>query len=611
MLKRISLILLFLGTAWAFGQAGSALAQDPSEASRKPDPRMSNRFSLTATGVTVQELMRQASEASGVTMAPSAQDRYWQVREMLVSVAVKDVSVAEFQNQMEKLLDYSWSRTGSEPRWTYVMWQTAGASDREIAARTAVEREHQNKLQQGWQSNADLLSEALSGGKPEGIDPEVLAYVQNDPMGRPLAELLTALAPQIIPTLGSAEPFEMNFSRLAPAQQQNVQNFTSAMGELFWQMSGREGPAEAPEVNWNQVVVSVGQMPGEALHMAGADMGFLGMIQVRGEGLRMPFMFPLMDPTSEVARLMANSFNRMRAGEKPETVMQQVGEQFMAAMQKPREQPEVVAEELDPRLLKEVEIEAKQPKDPGAAAAELAEKAGLDIYSEAWKRPMMPATFDGKQSGTVKELLDRIGAAFSAEWEFDDGAVRFKAQQWPQMRAAMVPQEDIAYWKDYIKKHGQLSMQDLVDMVKLYSEEQVMTLMQEEGLSNQMVTLFMPESRAGIEFYALLGQAGQSTASGENGLPLHALSRAQSEKLASALKARGVQAQDVFVPGAALRLVESPNRTLIRIEYPPEKHLDMVLRRGPDGPPGDGPAGEVEGQPQPEGAELRSSPNPN
>jgi len=98
-------------------------AQGSASDASVPDPRLSSKITLSETRVSVEDLLRKASEKAGVVMQPSSQKRYWKVREMPVSVYVKDMTVREFQAQLSKLLDLQWARAGEEGKWTYTLWQ--------------------------------------------------------------------------------------------------------------------------------------------------------------------------------------------------------------------------------------------------------------------------------------------------------------------------------------------------------------------------------------------------------------------------------------------------------------------------------------------------------
>jgi len=569
--------------------AAACRAQGSTSDASVPDPRLSNKLTLSETRVSVEELLRKASELSGVVLQPSSQKRYWKVREMPVSVYVKDVTVREFQAQLSKLLDLQWARAGEEGKWTYTLWQVAGARSREEAAAKAAENEQTSRVVQGWRNVQDGLAK-LSQMSPSELaeaaakDP-LVKFATQDPVGRPYTQILSGLGPAAIESINAGQDLRVPFGRLSPDVQQSVRDFSGSLRSFIGKMGERDGGQEwdASGVDWQGVTVAVKPLPEGVGRTGMVPGGFMGILEIQGGGLRGLGQLPVLDPSSDFAKMMAQAVVRVNAGEDPNTVFQQMGQNLQEVMQRGGQsgkKDDAAAEDeskTDPRLLKEVDIKPSEASDVGGSVSELLEKAELNILAEAWK---MPGATGSPQKGSAKKVLDTTTARFRCDWEFENGSVRIRAKDWAARRAAMVPKADIDYWKDLAQTNGKLGIDDMVTIANTYTAEQLTEMMvAEQTLARYVSPLMQPERRQAYQLHGLMGEAGIRAAGSENGMPAVNVSQAQGDMLVSILDARGINPHEVFVPGSVLYLRSMEGTTKFIVNYPPDKSIEITVHR--------------------------------
>ncbi len=572
---------------------GDACAQRGTAVSWTDDPRLERRITLSESRVTLEELLRTASEEAQIFLIPSSERRFWKVREVPVSVHAREVTVREFMQQIAALLDFTWSRAGEPGRWTYTIWQGANARDREARALRAKEEERLAKLRGGWDALADSLSE-LRKMSPSEIDRAaetdlLLRFAARDPIGRPYTEFLGAIGPAVVQSIMSGQEYRVPFDRLPPAQQQNLQDLRSGVRQLVQRMdpSGRAAEDDA-EVDWSRVTVRISPVPEGVAHSGMVPGGFLGIIELTGDR-RLGNMsgFPILDPTSDVARLLARAVVRVNAGEDARSVFEEMGREMGEAMRQAaegrREEGSGTAAERDPVLEQEVELQLKDsPQDPGSALAALPEKAGLNVFAEAWR---VPGAQVRTTKGRVGDILDSVTRAFQSEWELDGSHVRIRSRNWAERRAAMVPKADIQYWKQQAEEQGSLSIDDLAHIAATYSPEQLMEMMMSEpALGAHLGPLMDPRRKRALLFYGTLDERTLAALRSGDGMDPRRLSDSQARALLSVLQDSGLSPQEVMVEGARVQLIEEGSAGdgvfSLSVRYPPEGSVTVPLNSG-------------------------------
>lgn len=599
-------VLSIVCAAILMAGGGAAVAQrSGADVSWQDDPRLERKITLAQTRVTLEELLRVASEEADMFLIPSSEKRFWKVREVPVSVHARDITVRDFMRQVATLLDFTWSRAGEDGRWTYTIWQGANARDREARALRAKEDERAAQLRRGWDTLTSSLAE-LQKMSPSEIekaaqaDP-LLQFAARDPIGRPYTALIGSLGPAVIESVLSGQEYRVPFNRLPPAQQQNLQDLMSGLRQLFQKMdpSGRAG-GDQTEVDWSRVTVRVSPAPEGVAHSEMIPGGLLGMIGLSGDpALRMMSGFPILDPTSDVAKTLAKAVVRVNAGEDPQSVFEQMGREMMETLRggasSKQDAQKTDSSELDPLLAQEIEIQPKEGQpDAGGALADLPEKAGLNVFAEAWR---VPGAQVRTQKGRVVDILDAVASAFRCDWELDGTSIRIRSRNWAERRAAMVPKADIEYWKQAIEDNGSLGVDDLAHIARVYTPEQLMEMMMSEpSLGGNLGTLMDPRRKRALLFYGSLDSSTLSALRSEAGMDPRRLSPSQLDALALLLEEAGASRREVLVEGARMRLVEDAGAAHFQVQYPPEGSLTIPLtfgRRGAMGARG-GPS-------QPEG----------
>lgn len=583
MRKSVLVSSLLLGCLLIFSCC--AIAQDQAS-SPAPDARLLKKITLAESRITLDELLKKASEQAGVTMRADKEQKAWKVRELPVSVQLKDITVSSFQQTIAKLLDLRWMRTGETDKWIYTIWQDKNARERETLALEQKKEEKINKLYDKWREGTDAMAKVAS------LTPEELAkakeqypflkFAMDDPLGKPYVQLLMGLGPAAISSAAEGQEFRVGYSQLPPFQQQNVQGFVTGLHNLMSRMPG--GESELGDVDWSRVSVEIKPVPSGAGGGAPDRMGFLGMLMVSGGGMKRPSVFPILDHTNPMANMLADGVVKVTQGTDPKDVMQQVGQAMQSMMKGGGVEGDSSSQRMadsepptDPKLQKEVEIKPGDTSDIGSALAGLVEQAGINIFAEAWKQPGVGAVQD---KGTVEQVLNRTAKRFIMKWDYTaaSSAVRIKSDDWAAKRAAMVPAAELKYWADKAEEKGTLGLDDLAELASTYTQEQIMGMMaSNDAIAHSAWPLAAGDRRKAIAFYGTLKGDALSLAKSDLGIPAVRLSDEQHESLISVLDARGVSPDDFFVTGSRVILRESANGSSLTLIYPPDKTLDIRL----------------------------------
>lgn len=556
---------------------------------RQPDQRLDHKITISGTHLLLDDLLQKASKASGVTMRADQDEKAWKIRELPVSVEVKDATLQEFQRQLAKLLDLRWARSGKEGEWVYTIWQDRNSRDREAAELEGKRHEQQQKVTAQWQSISDGLKALMSGnteqqdhgGNTSEQDQAFGRFVSQDPFGKAYGSLVSALAPSAVPDMVAGQPFSVPFNQLTPAQQSSLQLFATGMN-YFHSKLGSGSAGSAFDGDWSRTSVVIRPMPSGPGHGMLNKVGFVGTMQVNGVGPGGQMGFPIVTPGSPMASLIAKAVTRFGQGEDARSVVQQMEGELHSAVQTASE--EAGAEALaasepakDPRLLTEVEIDPKDVSDAAKALAPVVEKAHIDIYAESWNQPDRKAA---KDKGTAEKVITGVSSAFGMTWEYSSGAARLKSETWAERRAAMVAEADKKYWADLAKKNGSLTLLELAQLARSYSQEQLMELLiSDETLARSGWALVTTERRSAVLFYGSL-PASQTERLKSTGIFALGLSPEERASLGPVLAARGISPRDFYAPTTLIKLVEGPDTgTKLVLTYPPEKTQEIVLVR--------------------------------
>ena len=575
------------------------------------DPRLASvRISIGMAGVTVEELLKEATAKTGITMRADPTERAWKVREMPVTVFTEDMPVAHFQTHIARLLDLRWARSGEPGKYVYTLWQDRNARDREARALAEKKNEQQAMLERKWNDALDAYKKFVS--TDSGSLPEDAAafsrFAASDPFGQSYANLLAALGPAAFPALTAGQEFSLPFRNLSPTQQAAAMAYHQGLRDLAAKMPrGDQGPPQKP-VNWDEVNLSLKPIPNFDGSGDATRMGMLGAMGFEGAGPGFN-EFPILDPNSRLADIMAEGLLRVNSGESMESVMQDLGIKFEAEMRSGdlMGKSDNVSADLpdNPLLEKEIEAESEEPVRPMMLLGAIPQQAGLNIFSEDWKR-MGERPIRGLK-GKVSEVLKEATRGAKLKWALDGTAIRMTAEDWAERRAAMVPASHIKYWKETIEEYGSLNLEDLAHMSIHYTPEQLSTLMTSDGQIAANVWPLMDARRKQVfQFYAELGESAVAQAKAAGGLAAASLTHEQQIALLPVLKSNGVAEEDFFQPGASVSIVKEGTRSDLVLNYPPENSRRILLTRElgrPGGPggrqarpePGDDSAQEATG----------------
>ena len=159
------------------------------------DKRLDKKVTLAVNHVKLEEVAKNLSEQSGITIKAGAGTRDWKVREQKVSIHGRDVPLSKALDQVTKLLGYCLSREGKEGEWTYIIWQDKKGRDLEAEMLNAQREEAAQRVAKSRQGTIDLAKDALGMSPEEAMKQRdknpVLAYMGGTKTGRGFAGFLS------------------------------------------------------------------------------------------------------------------------------------------------------------------------------------------------------------------------------------------------------------------------------------------------------------------------------------------------------------------------------------------------------------------------------------
>ena len=491
------------------GISVGAFAQSP--AADKPDARLDQKVTLEVSHTKLEDVCKQLTEMTGVTIKAGSGERDWKVRERRVTIQAKDVKLGMLMQEISKLLGFYLSKSGKEGEWAYLYWQDKKSRDLEAEMLNADKEAAAERSKKLRQAMIDKSEDALKMTPEEALkkkseDP-LTAYLGASKSGRGFAQIFASLAKDF--------PTEYELMLRGKRVVVPLQNASSAIQRAAKDVAsggiagaeyrsrvenGGEGVPNPVELDpYQLLIMPVGMMGDAEVGLLGLG-GLVALSGIKpGETLkdnRNPFvsgnamgMFFLMDPSSKLGKLLGEGLFALDEGGS----MKDVGEKFDDSLKDPafladlltKESPTEKNPPTDPRLTREIEIpEALSPKNMeqspagpsdelGKAMAQLSAAIGCPILMESFTGLMPPVVFltPGKQP-LYKVMIACEKAGMT--WELtDDDTLRLRPTDWALRRSYEVQESFIAYYKGLIEKQGMLTFDDVAGLTGALTDGQI------------------------------------------------------------------------------------------------------------------------------------------
>lgn len=558
--RRFAAVLIALSVSVACAQ---------STLDSKADPRLDKKVTIEVTHTKLEDVAKQLTEQTGVTIKAGTGERDWKVRERKVTIQAKEIPFGTLVTEVSKLLGFYVSKSGKEGEWAYTFWQDLKARQLEAEMLSAEKEAEAQRITRIREGAIDAASEALKlspeeARKTKDTDPW-LAYLGGTTNGRAYATMLQYIA-NTFPTERDLMLRGLRTSILITDLPPNMQQVASDMvGGGFMGFARNEKDMDGNSIFDGVDPYQITIMPGLGFGTSDREMGMMGLGGVliltgRQAGLTpemqawMPDGFPAgMFPVTGSDSLLGNAFGELLValdeGATDEEIEHLMGNE--------EQQLEFAAEALagesqtekepptDPELVREVEL-GKLPKpvdfmepgpnqarDAGRVVEEMSKAVGKPVLVESFigSIPLQTYLNPGKQP--LYRILIGIEKAGYA-WVFEDAALRVRPNDWATQRSYEIPESLIAKYVSILERNGTLTLDDLTMIVTELSDAQIdNTLMKDKKLMLPMMTMqsILGHTRELLRFYGSLSSQQKAMLKSEAGLPFSSLSSQQWDRL--------------------------------------------------------------------------------
>lgn len=570
-MRYIAALLLVLVTT------GSAATQTAVE---KPDPRLDQKVTLEVSHEKLEDVCKQLTDQTGVTIKAGSGERDWKVRERRVTIEAMDIELGTLMKEISKLLGFYLSRSGKEDEWAYLYWQDLKARTLESEMLSAEKEAAAQRARKMCESAISQATDALKLTPEEALkkkseDP-LLAYMGGTKSGRGWAQLLSSLGnfPTEKELLMRGQRAVISFDSSPPGMQEAAIDAASG-GIVAGQARDGQGPAltdlvpyqfgilpvsqtdnyEAGVLGLNGLVVITGLKPGDP--PASSD-GPLGLGNPMG-------MFLIADPDARICDMVGRFLFEIDAGASTDEAGKKLNEELqspeMLASLLQEDSPTETTPPTDPRMTREVEIDKEvvpavagvpgelsdTPENTGKTLALISKAIGAPVMLESFPRLLPPSLFirPGKQP-LYKVLIGLEKTGFT--WELDDDALRVRPRDWALRRSYEIQEGYLAYYRDLLAKQGMLTLDDVGKIALDLTDGQIGNTLLADPDFMWMNLVFgdLTEGKNILRFYASLTAQQKSALRTEAGLPFSQLTTEQWDRVGSAISNAlgGVYVQD-------------------------------------------------------------------
>lgn len=472
-LKRLPLVLLLL-LAFAVPVLGAVAKEIPKEA---PDTRLDQKITYKAEAKKLPEVLSEITKQTGVRFGVAAGARFWSVRQRKVTLYLKDMPLREFMAQLEKLLDYHFSRSGKPGEYTYALWQDLNGRSKEQndlkAQQEARELHRRRALDETLRDTELALMMTPDQAKAIKDKNPWLAYLAGTDRGRAFSQLIQSIPRDKFDTLLQGDMIHLSLNDLSPSGQEALKKIGSLVdypnlgkdfgGNLYeGKLSGGgvvtgisiEGSGVGEDDSeltpaapfWLDVSARPAAAP-DSQDNFGIDSFAIARSDVPNSD---PKSFPSLMNSGEMAA-RSDLSNKLRKSESD------------------RAKP-------DPELDRVVRYGSLKPgKDQSGLSfllQELAELFGFNVMYEYYPEPGdgMSTDLGDRRLGDV---LDELSSWSLLGWTKTGKVIRFRHVNWAERRSWEIPMEWVTAWESVIEKKQQLDFDTLVDIVSKMTDKQI------------------------------------------------------------------------------------------------------------------------------------------
>jgi len=511
----------------------AAPSADTDSITKGDDPRLDQKVSYNADGVTVANMLSDISASTGVSMTAGTDKDDWCVQDRKVIVHVTDMKLVDLMQEVSSILRFHWSKGTDNGKATYRLWQDKQERQEEESLRTADE-DAQQKRDREKRENA--LSDIVNLGSLSTNDANNLKatdpwrYVlATEPLGRDVADFLNNFSEARSAFVQGSE-VSFPVTALPPQLQNTVQRIAESYDSLTKSIGANEDHSDLLN-NFNKLQITINR--GGLNRSDLVSKSLLGKITI-GTGLE-TFDIPLFDPSSPMGRALGKAIVNLKGGMSRDDV----GKQLQADMNSVVQASSVISSSRDissdPALRVKLKLfDTTTTTTLPIVLKEMAQKTRLNVISDYF--PSAPLAMQGGEK-TLGEQLEAVTLVFGSNWTKAGDTLRFSDSEWFKKRIWEVPQVWVQYWLDRGKINNGLLLDDLLQIGNLRDEQIDHTIMTNPNLIG-FGAGEAARNRQILRFYAMLKPDQAKMMTGGH-LMVSSLSDAQWTALQAALATKG------------------------------------------------------------------------
>lgn len=523
------------------------------------DAHLEQKVTYEARFQTVQQIIDDLHEMTGVKLVAGTRDSDWVVRSRKMNIFVKDVPLSDLMDSIARTMKFRWSRYDNVNPPIYRL-----KVDRKAAAEAdAMMKRAEKKKEEIWRKRRDEWIDAIMqyGTIPisdaESLresNPVVFRYARYGAV-----QALRALfveVPETKTRFSAGQGFRISSDKLSNETRELLYD----AGNGYWkylQMSGQVGertddppgygdilrPDETFDIAWFRMDEAGCFTPG--LRWGGSTQLSAGYFHLMKDGLEkeMADLRAINEDWSKFLCERNNYFldnHRSRPSEDGKARYAKLEENLAKEDETLYPSEPIVEHNAFPELEKKVKP-STEPAKPDANLALIVnnyiasiqkaifDSTGIGIVSDSW------ANIAGEklpeQEMKLGELLEKFSKGFNYNWDKNAGILEFRHRKWAKVRLSQIPGEWVASWGENTAKNGYLTLDSLAEISNLtydQAEESIKLdkVLGYSGLYEQIIYI-LDRDLLWLRFYSSLGPQMKTLLTGPYGVNGHMLTSEQ------------------------------------------------------------------------------------
>lgn len=526
------------------------------------DLGLNQKVSYEAKFQSVEQILADLSEKTGIKLVAGARESDWPVRSRKMNIFVKDVPLTDLMDSIARVMKFRWSRYDNTKPFVYRLKVNIKAA----AEADSMMRRAEEKKEAAWQKRRNDWIEAIMKYGAMS-DTELAGLKETNPIvyeyaaKRGSLQAIRALFDEVPETksrFAAGQPFRISADLLQPKTKEMLFN----AGNELWRYLKLCGfltgtPIKDPEGYTDEIKyddqfdIVFARLDTEGftpnLIWGAASIGDCGYFHIL-KGAR----------DFEIAGLpsLDSAWDQYRSAAHIKILDGIEPQQAYIGAQGPRDQltndilklwellypsEPLIEHEAFPEMNNKVKLGFELPKSEtriletrdyiSSLQKELFDSTGFGIVSDAWV-----VIRGNRLSGSdmnLGDLLDKFAQEFNYNWDKQGAIIEFRHRKWAKMRLNQIPDEWIATWDQNTRDNGFLRLEDLAAISNLKFEQAEESLRRdkllgEKGMYPQLLSILDSNGNVvWLRLYSLLTAQQKKLITSEHGLNGFMLTSAQ------------------------------------------------------------------------------------